>query len=66
MKKCQIKYFAINAGYSRKLHEDKNWYYAKGIKISEVKKHFKETFSWLDVYKVKEITYEQFFEKQKY
>lgn len=57
-----MKYFAINAGY-RKIDIDKLFYYVKcndWVKPKDVKKWFKETFTWLDVYSVIECNKERY------
>lgn len=57
-----MKYFAINAGY-RKTDVDTLFYYVKcndWVKPKDVKKWFKETFTWLDVYSVVECDKERY------
>lgn len=50
-----MRLFAVNAGY-RKSDIDTTWYYIRATNATEARKRFKNTVTWLDIYKVKEVT----------
>jgi len=51
-----MKYFRVYAGYTKNRPPTQYDYKADNdVKTTEVKKWFKSTYSWLDVYKVEEI-----------
>lgn len=52
-----MKYFRVYAGYAKSRPPSKYDYKVDDdIKIKEIKKWFESTYSWLDVYKVEEIS----------
>ena len=47
-----MKLFAINAGYSKTQHLNRNWYYVFADNTTNAKKKFKSIVGWLDIYRI--------------
>ena len=55
---AEMKMFKIHADY-RKNNPHTNWYYVIANTKKEAKEKFKDTISWLDIYKVESCTEEE-------